>query len=55
VPDPGSWGAGPPALAVAEEGPWAAARARATAAMRPGTGVTSYAAVDASSAASRST
>ena len=55
VPDPGSGGAGPPALAVPGEGPWAAARARATAAPRPGTEVPSDAAVDASSAASRNT
>jgi len=55
VPDPGSGSAGPPALAVPGEGPWAAARARATAAPRPGTGVPSDAAVDASSAASRNT
>jgi len=55
VPDPGSGGAGGPALAVPGEGLWAAARARATAAPRPGTGVPSYAAVDASSAASRNT
>jgi len=55
VPDPGSGGAGPLALAVPGEGPWAAARARATAAPRPGTGVLSDAAVDASSAASRNT
>jgi len=55
VPDPGSGGAGPPALAVPGEGPWAAARARATTAPRPGTGVPSDAAVDASSAASRNT
>jgi len=55
VPDPGPGGAGPPALAVPGEGPWAASRARATAAPRRGTGVPSDAAVDASSAASRNT
>jgi len=55
VPDPGSGGAGPPALADPGEGPCAAARARATAAPRPRIGVPSDAAVDASSAASRST
>ena len=55
VPDPGSGSAGPPVLAVPGKGPWAAARARATAAPRPGTGVPSDAAVDASSAASRNT
>jgi len=55
VPDPGSGGAGPPALAVPREGPWGAARARTTAAPSPGTGVPCDAAVDASSAASRNT
>jgi len=55
VPDPGSGGASPPALTVTGEGRWAAARARATAEPRPGTGVPSDAAFDASSAASRNT
>jgi len=55
VPDPGPGGAGAPALTDAGDGPWAAARAMATATLRAGTGVPSDAAVDASSAASRST
>jgi len=44
-----------PALADSGEGPWAAASADATAALRPGAEVPSEAAVDASSAASRKT
>jgi len=52
-PEPGA--AVPPALADSDEGPWAAASADATAALRPGAGVPSEAAVDASTAASRNT
>jgi len=55
VPDSVSGGAGTPALASPGKGPWAAARAGAAAAPRPGTGVPSDAVVDASSAASRNT
>jgi len=55
VPDPGPGGAGALALADVGDGPWAAARAMATAALRAGTGVPSDAAVDVSSAAFRNT
>jgi len=39
VPDPGPGGAGAPALADEAEGPWATARALATAQLPPGTGI----------------
>jgi len=55
VPDPGSGGAGTPALAETGDGSWADARARATATPRLRIRVSSNAAVDASSTASRST
>jgi len=55
VSEPGPGAAISPALADSGEGPWAAASAEATAALRPGAGVPSEAAVDASSAASRNT
>jgi len=55
VSEPGPGAAVSPALADSDEGPWAAASADATAALRPGAGVPSEAAVDASSTASRET
>jgi len=53
VSEPGPGAAVSPALAYSDEGPWAAASADATDALRPGAGVPSEAAVDACSAASR--
>jgi len=55
APGPGPGCAGALALADAGDGPWAAARGMATAALRAWTGVPSDAAVDVSSAASRNT
>jgi len=55
VSEPGPGAAVSPALADSGEGPWAAASAEATAALRSGAGVPSETAVDASSAASRNT
>jgi len=55
VSEPGPGAAASPAPADSDEGPWAAASADPTAALRPGAGVSSEAAVDASLAASRNT
>jgi len=55
VSEPGPRAAVSPALADSDEGPWAAASADETAARRPGAGVPSEPAVDASSAASGNT